>query len=129
MRIVPFRYANPNPVGRHTNDCVIRAIALATGRTWDDVYKDIADKGLELADTMEANSTWGTYLKEIGFTQHIVPSICRNCYTVKDFCMDFPSGDYILATGSHVLYCNGLDYFDTSDSGDDIITYYFRKDG
>jgi len=30
-----FKYYNANPLGRHVNDCSVRAISLATERTWD----------------------------------------------------------------------------------------------
>jgi hypothetical protein len=30
-----YQYYNNNPLGRHVNDCSVRAIALATNQTWD----------------------------------------------------------------------------------------------
>ena len=32
---------NANPKGWKTDDCVIRAIALATNQTWDKVFTDL----------------------------------------------------------------------------------------
>ena len=32
---------NANPKGWKTDDCVIRAIALATDKTWDQVFTDL----------------------------------------------------------------------------------------
>ena len=33
-----FKYYNANPFGRRINDCTVRAISLATNRTWNETY-------------------------------------------------------------------------------------------
>ena len=38
-----FVKVNPNPYGRVTGDCVIRAITIAQDRSWDDIYNDEPD--------------------------------------------------------------------------------------
>lgn len=38
-----WKLYNPNPAGRATEDCTIRAIAKATGKSWDEVYVGTAD--------------------------------------------------------------------------------------
>ena len=40
-----FVYTNPNPIANITGDCVIRACSIATNRSWDATYKDIAHLG------------------------------------------------------------------------------------
>lgn len=30
-----YKYYNANPLGRHVSDCSVRAISLATDRSWD----------------------------------------------------------------------------------------------
>ena len=124
-----YVYVNLNPMRRHTNDCVIRAIALVTGMSWEETYMELANQGLALCDLMENNSTWGTYLKEHGWIQGILPNTCPVCYTLKDFCNDYPIGTYLVATGSHLIGVVNSDYYDTTDSGSEIVTYFFRKDG
>ena len=32
---------NPNPINNITGDCVIRAISIVKGRTWDDIFIDL----------------------------------------------------------------------------------------
>lgn len=122
-----YIYANMNPIKRNTNDCVIRALALILGEPWEDIYMDLAYEGLSLYDMMEANSTWGNYLKRRGYVQAVLPNTCPLCYTLRDFCRDYPYGSYIVATGSHVIAVKDSDYYDTSDSGSEIVTYYFYK--
>jgi hypothetical protein len=37
-----FKYYNANPLGRHVNDCTVRAVSLATNTTWDLAYKELS---------------------------------------------------------------------------------------
>lgn len=34
-----YVYYNNNPLGRQVSDCSVRAIALATERSWDSAYE------------------------------------------------------------------------------------------
>lgn len=44
-----FTYTNPHPKGIRTlGDCVIRAISIATGKSWLDVYDELTALGREL---------------------------------------------------------------------------------
>lgn len=36
-----WQYTNLNPAKKNVGDCVVRAICLATGKTWLSVYDDI----------------------------------------------------------------------------------------
>lgn len=38
-----FKFYNANAVNRYTDDCVIRAISCATGKSWDYVYDYLSD--------------------------------------------------------------------------------------
>ena len=38
-----YNYYNANPLGLYEDDCVIRAISCATGRSWDSVYDELSD--------------------------------------------------------------------------------------
>ena len=40
-----YVHANPNPIGKYADDCVIRAIAIATNRSWDDIYIHVCLQG------------------------------------------------------------------------------------
>ena len=42
-----WRYLNKNPQARDVNDCVIRSISCAEGRSWDDVYDELSDLAQE----------------------------------------------------------------------------------
>ena len=38
-----YKYYNANPLNRYEDDCVIRAISCATGKSWDYVYDYLSD--------------------------------------------------------------------------------------
>ena len=122
-----IRY-NANPYGRRTSDCVIRAIAVLTGRSWDETYIDIFNWGFLLKDMPSVNNLWGSYLRSIGFKKFILPDNCPDCYTVRQFCDDYPVGRYLLATGTHVIAVINGDYYDTWDSGDEIPISFWKKE-
>ena len=122
-----YKYYNPNPHGLNTGDCVVRAIAKATGKGWRAVYQELCVRGLALGDMPSANRVWNDYLTHIGFRRYVIPNTCPNCYTVRDFAEDYPQGVYILATGTHVVTVIDGTYYDAWDSGDRVPIFYFRR--
>lgn len=123
-----FVQYNPNPQGNYVGDCVIRAIAKVTEKDWDSTYLAVAMQGFAMKDMPSANHIWGAYLKSQGFRQYALPNTCPDCYTVQDFCEDYPSGVYLLATGSHVIAVENGNYFDSWDSGSEIPIYYWKRE-
>lgn len=119
---------NPNPSKKLVGDCVIRAITKVTDSDWKSVYMDILLQGYSMNDMPSSNAVWGAYLYSQGFKRAVIPNTCPDCYTVKDFCHDYPRGVYLLATGSHVVAVVDGNYYDTWDSGDEIPIYYWRKE-
>ena len=119
---------NPNPGKRHVGDCVIRAIAVATGKPWLNVYDELYLLGRDTYDMMSGNETWGLYLYRMGFDPFLLPDACPECVTVREFARRFPDGSYIVGTGSHAVAIVDGDYFDTCDSGDTVPAYFFKID-
>lgn len=117
---------NVNPYKR-VGDCVVRAIAMVLGEPWEKVYWDVCEKGAQLYDMPDSNEVWSAYLFEHGFKRYIIPNECPHCYTVKDFCRDYPQGRFLLATGSHVIAVIDGDYYDTWDSGGEVPVYFFVR--
>jgi len=118
---------NPNPKGHNVGDCVIRALTLALNVNWQDAYIKLCLMGLEICDMPSANHVWGVLLQKNGYKKHILPSECPDCYSVRNFAEEHPEGEYVLATGSHVVFCRGGSYYDSWDSGDETVIYYFTK--
>lgn len=121
---------NKNPRHKRVGDCVIRAIATALDQSWEETYMGICLKGLELADMPSANSVWGAYLRDHGFSRHLTPEDYQDgVYTVEDFARDHQQGTYILAIDGHVVAVIDGKIVDSWDSREEVPVYYWSKNG
>lgn len=119
---------NRNTDGNLTTDCTVRAIAEATDQTWERTYIDLCVLGYSFRDMPNADKVWSSYLRGKGFRRYAIPNTCPDCYTVRDFCADHPTGTGVLAVGGHVIAVRDGDYIDTWDSGDEVPMYYYMKE-
>ncbi|MBQ0112409.1 MAG: hypothetical protein KBT03_04685 [Bacteroidales bacterium] len=122
-----YQNYNANPIARRSDDCTVRAISKLLDKSWEDVYCSLCDYGLMNFDMPSSNYVWGQYLHDRGYSRHIMPDTCPHCYTVRRFAEEHPHGRYLLALNGHVVCCINGTYFDTWDSGDEIVLYYWRK--
>lgn len=119
---------NPNPAGRHTIDCAVRAVAKALDTDWDTAKILIAVKAFEMKTMDSGNSTWGAVLRDHGFRREIVPNTCPECYTAADFCASHPRGMFILGFDNHVATIIDGKIYDSWDSSHEIVNYYWTKE-
>lgn len=117
---------NPNPLGKQTSDCVVRAIAIATEQSWKRTYRELCELGEIEAEMPNTNSLWGLYLKQKGAEQFLLPENCPQCMSVRAFCERFPEGVYVIGTGTHAVACIDGDYLDSFDSGSETPAYFWR---
>lgn len=123
-----YIHTNPNPNGVYVEDCVVRAISIATGRTWDDIFLNLCLQAYIMKNMPSVNNVWGTFLRSIGFVAYLLPTDCPDCYTIRDFSEQHQNGIYILATGSHVVAVVDGNYCDAWDSGDEMPIAVWRKE-
>ena len=123
-----FIQINPNPLQKSTGDCVIRAISILFNKSWDEIYIMLSLYGFMLKDWGNSIPVWERYLFDQGFRKGVVPNSCPNCYTVKEFCLDAPMGDFLLCSGNHTVAVRDKNYWDSWDSGNEIISAYYWKD-
>lgn len=119
---------NPNPQGNRVGDCVIRAISKALNQTWEQTYIDLSLQGYLMGDLLSSNAVWGAYLKGKGFVRDIVSNDCPECYTINDFCNEYPQGIYVIGTGSHAVCVVDGVLYDSWDSSDETPIYFYRKE-
>lgn len=117
---------NPNPLGRQTSDCVVRAIAIATRQSWRSVYQSLCKVGEIECEMPTSNHVWGLYLRSQGFEPFLLPESCPECVTVRAFCRYFSDGVYVIGTGTHAVTVMDGDYYDSWDSGNEIPSYFWR---
>ena len=118
---------NANPEGNRTVDCSIRAVSLLLGQSWDETFIGVMCVAYKLKDMPITDVVWRVYLKKRGYFMTAIPNTCPDCYTVKDFCKDFPYGRYLLKVNGHVVTVVDGDYYDTWDSGNEIPIYFYSK--
>lgn len=124
-----YAYYNPNPTNKSVGDCPVRALSKALGYSWDKTFAGLVLKGFCLGDMPNADSVWGPYLRDHGFTRHLIPDEYPDCYTVAEFAADHPCGTFILSMpGRHVLCVQDGQWFDSWDSGGEVPVYYWTKE-
>lgn len=124
---MPFIFHNANPDGKRVGDCVIRALATVFHTTWDAVAVDLSMIQIQEHNMQNSDEVWGKYLAVNGFRRGVIPDTCPHCYTLRDFCRDHPIGTYVVATGEHVVAVIDGNYYDTADTGQSVIRYFWER--
>ena len=118
-----YQKYNPNPTGRNVGDCTVRAISKAMNQDWDKTYWGLCIEGSILKDMPSANAVWGACLKRYGFHRALAP----DDMTVGEFAEMNHQGTYILALSGHVVCVKDGILYDTWDSENEVVLYYWRK--
>lgn len=121
-----YKFYNPNPCARFVGDCVIRAITKAEKMTWNEVYISVCIFGLVFCNMPSGNDIWTAFLEYRGYRQYNLPTSRERCLTVRNFCREYPTGNYIVGTGTHVVAVVDGDYYDSWDSGNQVVDRYFK---
>lgn len=119
---------NANPKKLKVGDCAIRAVSVATGLSWDDSYKLLANSGFKLKCAMNDVEAVDDTLRGLGFLVgkiRITKGDKRP--KVKDFAQQHPDWYSILRVANHIVACGRGNYVDTWDSGDCSVYKYWYK--
>lgn len=123
-----YKYFNNNPLARRTvGDCSVRAVSKALGISWDEAHDMLADMSKQMGTIMNDNDVISAVLRMNGFYRESLPCTTRDCYTVREFAMDNPIGTYVVGTGSHVVCIINGNFFDSWNSGDESLMYFWTK--
>lgn len=94
-----YKYYNVNPRGIHTNDCVKRAIAVATGMDYKKVQLELNRyKKVTGAKRFSSDRNPHRYVEEVLHGKKIELADGTNA---EDFCLSYPKGRYILDMKEH----------------------------
>lgn len=108
-----FTYHNANPRGRRANDCTVRAISLATGRTWDATYEELSKFAQAQAIMPDEVGYIDEYLERK--FKKVFCQNCKNKKTVSDIVNMFPHGIYLITMRGHITCCIDGIIYDTFD--------------
>lgn len=114
-----FVYYNANPLGRKVNDCTVRAISLATDRSWDETYEELSVFAQEQAIMPDEVRYIDEYLERR--FQKICG--CKNNIkiTVGEFAYYNPIGTYLITMNGHITCCIDGIIYDTFDPSNRLV--------
>lgn len=108
-----FKYVNVNPSGARTDDCVTRAISLASGYDYFDIQEKLVLTSKLFGCDRLARCCYQNLLEKVfGY----IPVYCKGM-TVEEFCEEYPIGVYLIRVPNHLTtVINGIvrDTWDTS---------------
>jgi hypothetical protein len=112
-----FEYTNPNPSGsKDRQDCVIRAISIATGKDWLTVYDELCAVGREVFDSPNSSTVEKAYLDKIAEREPVI--VNRKRTTAKQLAQRKDGHTYVVAQANHLVAVKDGKVRDTWDSGD-----------
>ncbi len=104
-----YKFYNANARGMFVNDCTIRAISLAEGKTWDETYAELS----EIAQQQ------GIILDDVNFIEPLLDSryerVCYDSKTVGEFAEENPYGVFLITMNGHITCCIDGVIYDTFD--------------
>ena len=115
-----------------TGDCVVRAIANATGTDYMAVWEDLLELSIETGHMPNQERTYGKYLEEqMGWIKQKPMRNSRNkLLKVKQIECD---KDLIVSTSGHLTYVNGDNFqmtlIDSWDCRNATAYSYWERDG
>ncbi len=114
-----FQYYNNNPFGRRVNDCVVRAIALATRRSWDDTYQQLSNFARKEGITFSEIEFINEYLS------NLYPRFCQRegnkITTVGDFSKLELKGRWLITMSGHITCVIDGIIYDTFDPSERLM--------
>lgn len=107
-----YRYYNANPLGRYEDDCVVRSISCATGKSWDYVYD-------YLSNLAQYN---GTLLDKREFVRDFLDEnyerLGKMYGKVGLIAQAFPNSTLLITMGNHIVCSKNGILYDTFDCTD-----------
>lgn len=113
-----YKYHNANPKKRRVNDCTVRAISLATNKSWDETYIELS----RFAQSQAIMPDEVAYIDE--YLERHFEKIC-DCkgknFTVGDFADLNRKGIYLITMSGHITCCIDGCIYDTFNPMDRYI--------
>lgn len=119
-----FIYYNANPLGRNVNDCTVRAISLATNKSWDETYEELSKFAQAQAIMVDEVQYIDEYLE-----RHFEKICgCKNKYkiSVGDFVQEYSDGIYLITMNGHITCAIDGHIYDTFDPSDRLVWGAYR---
>ena len=106
-----YKFYNANAINRFTDDCVIRAISCATGKSWDYVYDYLSDIA----------QYEGTLFDKKDFVIGYLDRIYKRLYekgSVGYVSSQYPNNTLLITMNGHIVCSKNGVIYDTFDCRD-----------
>ena len=119
---------------KSSQDCVIRAIMVATGKTWEEVFNALVPLCLKLKDVPNSDAVFKKFFSLAGWEAKKVEKIeddyGRKRYpSVYEFAAEHKSGTYILTIQGHMICIKEGDWYDVWDCSGYKVRKYWVVNG
>ncbi len=104
-----YEYYNANAVGKLDEDCTIRAISCATGKSWDYVYEHLSDLAQERGTMMDNSEFIVDYLDR---RYEMLPVYDE---TIGEIANMYPDNVLLITTRGHITCSKYGTIYDTWD--------------
>ena len=126
-----YKEYNPNPLGKHTTDCVIRSLCAVTGKSWYEIYDLLSAEARKLCcpfNSLEYEDKDTIYCKVLGMKRHkVVRKKGVPALNVETFCKEHPQGKYILRLAHHLMGVVDGQYYELFPGWENRTIYYFYE--
>lgn len=121
-----YNYNNPHPKKLIVGDCVKRAFTIATGKTYQEVSRELNRlKKVTRAKVFNNNKNWEAYLNQFNWKRVNSKDGNRNIRAFE-FAKRYPTGTYFLRVRRHTMtMINGV-IQDTWDSRNEVVYRAWR---
>lgn len=114
-----FVYYNNNPYGKKEEDCVVRAITLASGLPYEEIENKLYMTGELLNCERLCVACYRMLIENVLKYQ---PMKRVQSLFVGEFADLFPEGTYLLRVDGHITVCKNGTIYDIWDCRNEIIT-------
>ena len=100
MRFIRY---NANPKDWKTGDCVVRALAAATQKTWEEVYEELCEIGKKKCRMPNEDQVINAFLKQNGFFPvKQEKDECGNWLDIEQLIDTYPEDILVIRTRRHL---------------------------
>lgn len=119
---------NAHPKHKKTDDCVVRALALAEGKRWIEVYEELCALGREMFEMPNMKAVYERYLLERGWIKMPMPKKWDNTrFTIKEWADENPNRVMVIRVAKHLTTVIHGDLHDTWNCGRKCVGNYYIK--
>ena len=112
-----YKFYNNNKLGLFENDCTIRAIATATGNSWDDTYKHLSNIARINGTMMDDKDFVREYLDKRYYRLEKIPR------TVGEVAGTYPDNILLITMNGHITCSKYGIIYDSFDCRDRVAEY------